>query len=352
MLKKLFPILLLILSACIDPYKIELTEGQSYLSVQGFITTEEGPHTVVLTRTATYGSVFEGLIRPVRQATVSIRDSEGVTVFLQEEGVSGIYRTPAGYRAEIGKSYSLQIQLFEGQTYASLPETVLPVANLQNVEFRQLRIPSENRLLDRVGVQLIANFSDPGDQVNQYFWRLLPATFQLVTHPERYTNPPDHPTNPRGPAPKECCALCYTQENLLQAYHVVTDENFNGLSTKEPVAYIEDNGRRFRGIYRADVQQMAISPNAYRFLKLVQQQIRISGSVFDQPPANIRGNMIGLSDPKEVVLGYFFAGASSINRIYIDQKDLIYKANPAIIPDDCRELPGTSVNPPSDWDPR
>jgi len=349
MIKTIYLIILLLLTACIDPYKIELPEGQSLLNVEGFITTEAGPHSITLTRTATYGSVFEGLIRPVRQATVSIRDNEGLVVFLTEDGNTGIYRTPAGYKAEIGKSYSLQIQLLEGQVYASLPELILPVAPLENLEFKSTRIATESRLNDRVGIQLIANFTDPGDQVNQYFWRLLPATYQLFTQPQNYTLPPTHPTNPRGAAPKDCCNLCYIQENLLQTFHVTTDENFNGLKTKESIAFIEDNGRRFGGTYRTDVQQISISSNAYRFLRLVQQQIRISGSVFDQPPANIRGNMISLSDPDEVVLGYFFAGASSVKRIYIDRNQLEYTALPASIPDDCREIPGTSITPPSDW---
>lgn len=347
-MRKLFPILLMILISCIDPYKIELPEGERFLTVEGIITTERGPHAIILTRSDTYGSIFEGLIRPVTQATVVIRDNEGISTFLTEHP-GGIYRTPADFRAIVGKSYTLQIELIDGATYTSLPERVFPVTPLDNVSIRNLRIPTEDRLDFKYGVQLNAQFKDPGDQTNQYFWRLLPSTYKLITNPELFTNGPTHPTNPRGPAPKDCCNTCYMVESLTNQFHVASDEFFNGVNTQETVAFIEDNGRRFRDTYRADVQQVSVTPGAYRFLRLVLQQIQISGSVFDQPPANIRGNMISLTNPDEVVLGYFMAGASSVKRLYITNSELEFKATPAIIPDDCREVPGATTITPEDW---
>ena len=58
-----------------------------------------------------------------------------------------------------------------------------------------------------------------------------------------------------------------------------------------------------------------------------------------------------LENPEEVVLGYFIVGAETVRRIYIDQNDLTFRQNKAIIPDDCREVPGAQVAPPADWNP-
>jgi hypothetical protein len=61
--------------------------------------------------------------------------------------------------------------------------------------------------------------------------------------------------------------------------------------------------------------------------------------------------MISLDNPDEMVLGYFMAGGETSKRIYVDRNDLTYKKNRAIIPDDCRVISGTSIDPPADWRP-
>ena len=99
------------------------------------------------------------------------------------------------------------------------------------------------------------------------------------------------------------------------------------------------------------MKQYSISQNAYRFLRLVKQQAEISGSIFDPPPATLRGNMLSLDNPDEVVLGYFIAAGETSERIYVDRNDLTFKQNPAIIQDDCRLIPGSFVDPPADWRP-
>lgn len=344
-------ILFLLPFSCIDPYNLALEEGEQLLSVEGFINNLPGPHTIKLTRTDTYGSVFEGLIRPVRQAQVSVRDSEGLVTFL-EENDPGEYKTPVGFQAKIGLSYTLQIRLLDGKEYASFPERVNSVAPIDSLSVRSVRLATDNRLQDRFGVQIIANFKDPSDQNNFYYWRMSPGAFVVVANPELYTNPPTHPTNPRGPNPKDCCAICYLVENnRIQEFTIAADREFNGLNTSRAVAFIGDNGLRFKSTYRAEILQMGVSPEAHRFLRLIEQQLSISGSVFDQPPANIRGNIISLDNPDEVVLGYFIAAGAQSKVIYINNSDLEFTALPSIIPDDCQTVPRATLNPPPFWNP-
>lgn len=349
MIKRLLYVLLLIPLSCVDPYNLQLEEGEQLLTIDGFITTEPGPHQIRLSRTDTYGSVFEGLIRPVRQANVNVRDSEGLVTFLTEIE-PGLYETPEGFQAKIGLSYTLQLRLSNGREYTSFPEKVNQVAPIDDISFRTVQIDTEDRLEVRLGLQILAHFKDPGDQVNNYYWRTAPGAFVLITNPELFTNPPTHPTDPRGPAPKECCAVCYLVESRRsQNFVIASDESFNGLETRLPVAFIEDNGLRFRDTYRAEIQQMGISQEAFRFLRLIEQQLSITGSVFDQPPANIRGNMISLDDPDETVLGYFIAADVQTKVVYITSSDLDRRVTPAIIPDDCRTVPGATLSPPSNW---
>lgn len=334
--------------ACIDPYQVDVPEGQQLLTVEGLIHTGPGPHAVTITRSATYGSVFEGLIRPVTGATVVVRDNEGQVTFLTE-GVNsrGSYFTPGGFRAEIGKSYTLQIQTAEGKVYTSLPERVESVPKIEDISIKTVTVPVEGETNPRSGVQLISEINDPADQNNFYFWRLGTLVHVLEARPDLFV---DRET--RSPAPKDCCITCYrTEITGNQSLFIAQDDNFNGLTTRIPAAFIEDNGLRFVVRMRVDLKQYAVSQDAYRFLRLVKQQAEISGSIFDPPPATIRGNMISLENPDEVVLGYFMAAGESVKRAYINKSDLTFRQVSGIIPDDCRTVSGASVDPPFDWNP-
>ncbi|SEF54600.1 DUF4249 domain-containing protein [Algoriphagus boritolerans] len=348
MLKRLINLFLLLPMACIDPYEVTVPDGQQLLTVEGLIHTGPGPHAITLTRSDTYGSVFEGLIRPVTGATVVVRDDEGRITFLAEgQDSRGSYFTPVGFQAEIGKSYTLQIQTADERVYTSLPERVESVPEIEDIGVKTVTIPVEGEIIPRSGVQLISEINDPADQNNFYFWRLSPVVHVLEARPDLFTD-----REFRTSAPKDCCSVCYRTESTgNQSLFIAQDDNFNGLNTRIPAAFIEDNGLRFVNTLRVDLKQYAISQEAFRFLRLVKQQAEISGSIFDPPPATIRGNMISLDNPDEVVLGYFMAAGESTRRIYISKADLTFQQNAGIIPDDCRTVSGASVNPPFDWNP-
>ena len=353
MLRRLIYLFFLIPFSCIDPYQVDVPEGEQLLTIEGIISTGPGPHAITLTRSATYGSIFEGLIRPVSLATVVVRDNEGNVTFLTEgDEAKGTYFTPASFSAEVGRSYTLQILTAEGKVYTSTPERVESVPPIASLEVRTVTIPTQGSEVPRSGVQLIAEVRDPADQNNFYYWRNGPAVYILETRPDLFTPRPT-PQNPnRTPQPKDCCIQCFRSEvSNNQSLFVVNDDNFNGLTARVPAAFIEDDGLRFVNTFRMDLKQYSISQGAFRFLRLVKQQAEISGSIFDPPPATIRGNMISLDNPDEVVLGYFMAGGEATRRIYIDKNDLTFKQNRAIIPDDCRVVEGASVDPPTDWNP-
>jgi len=348
-LKKYFYILLFLFTGCIDPYEVDLEQGPQYLTIDGTITSQAQVHRVRLTRGDTYGSVFQGLIRPVSGATVIVRDDLGNVTFLTENQVDrGFYDTPSNFAAVIGRKYTLQIQLVDGKVYTSFPELVAPATPIKSISYQSKQTPVEGEPVSPSGVQLIVDIDDPADQNNFYYFRNSEATYVLETRPDLYTTPaPD-----RSPAPKDCCITCFQKETVgNQAYYISSDDNFNGLSTKLVAGFIPDNGRRFVNTYRIDLRQLNVSQEAFRFLRLVKQQSEISGSVFDPPPANIRGNIISLDNPEEVVLGYFIAAGESTKRVYIKNSELDFVQNKAIIPDDCRAVPGASLLPPLDWRP-
>jgi len=140
--------------------------------VEGIISTGPGPHAITLTRSATYGSIFEGLIRPVSLATVVVRDNDGNVTFLAEGAdAKGTYYTPSNFSAQVGKSYTLQIRTAEGKVYTSTPEKVASVPAIQSLEIRTVTVPTEGSDVPKSGIQLIVGLKDPADQNNFYYWK-------------------------------------------------------------------------------------------------------------------------------------------------------------------------------------
>lgn len=62
MLRRLIYILFLFSVSCIDPYSVEVEEGQQLLTIEGIVTTGPGPHEIKLTRSDTYGSVWKSVV--------------------------------------------------------------------------------------------------------------------------------------------------------------------------------------------------------------------------------------------------------------------------------------------------
>ena len=354
------------INSCIDKYNVPTEEPDFILNVEGYITTQQRSHQIRLSRAAKYGPDFLGPSRPVNLATVLIKDNEGNGVLLPNTE-NGVYITPIDFVAKIGNSYNLEITLQNGSRYISTPEHLYPVPKMDSVTYQAVRTASEDRLNDEIGVQVIGHFQDPPEERNYYYWKKLESDFVIIAEPELYTLPPTHPTNPRGPAPKDCCVRCFHKEiPAPPSIMTSSDEFFNGNYQRRMIAYIIDDGTRFKDTYRLDLQHLSVSAEAHRFLTLIDQQLRLTGSIFDLPPANIRGNLISLDNPEEQVLGYFFVSDAQFIRTYIKKENLEFFLTPqSTIPDDCRDYldiggrnssigftpPRLSVDPPADWNP-
>ncbi|MDZ7935097.1 MAG: DUF4249 family protein [Emticicia sp.] len=69
------------------------------------------------------------------------------------------------------------------------------------------------------------------------------------------------------------------------------------------------------------IQQMSLSPNAFRYFKLIQDQSINTGTLADTPPAPIKSNVYNKDDAGELVLGYF-----SVSSVY-EQKYMLTRKN-------------------------
>lgn len=371
MLRSFVFISYLFVTSCIDPYFKETPQDVQLLSVSGLISTDPGPHQVMLTMSNQYSDQTRGNRILVKNADVYIEDELGNVTNLTEDvlygrwicvpgwifssqrfGVDielplGRYYTPDDFRAVVGRTYTLHINTAEGGKYKSKPETVLSVPKIENIQLRNTRVGTENPLVDSKDVLLTSKFTDTPNERNYYLWRVSHSIINLITEPHLAREDP-----------AECCNSCYMPDIEAEKFFaVLSDDLFDGLATEQPAIHIPDDGIRFKSRYKLQLNQYAITEDAFRFLKLARQQLDLTGSVFDPPPANLRGNMINLNQPDQPVLGYFIAADVSSKIVYINKDDipLAFRSVSARIPDDCRNYCGRlfeppSIDPPDDWE--
>lgn len=337
-----------IISSCVDEVDIQTSQAIRTLVVEGFITTEKGPHEIKISTSAKYGTIFEDFSKRESNAIVRIRDDQGKMIFLSESDEEpGIYRTTKDFQAELGRSYTLLINTLRNGNYASIPEPTTSTPPIDTLEVFYRKSPTENPLIDEHSIEVYAKWQDKAEDQNFYTWQ-SGGTFHIKTHPENFVI--TTPEGGRTPSPKSCCADCWVTElNTEKNIRLLSDRNFNGNYISQPVAKIIDDGGRFTDKYLVRIKQIGLSKDAFTFLNILDRQLNVSGGIFDPPPAELRGNIVNLEDPNNTAIGFFFVSEVQKDSTFIDGTFLQGSAPKRIINDDCRVLPGSTSMEPDYW---
>jgi len=331
--------------SCISPFDINTEREVSILVVDGYISTLPGPYTIQISKTARFASTLKARVKPENLAKVWIKDEEGNTTYLLNINVNGVYQTPVDFRAEVGKTYVLNITTSSGENYASLPETIQSVPKMDSIYFEYKKQPSLDQFHFISGMEVYGVWQDPSDVSNYQIWKNS-GVFSIETFPELFIILPD-----RIPAPKDCCKICWvTESNSDNSIRIYKDNNTSGMVNTHLIAFIEDNGSRFTEKYHISIEQLSISKEAYQFFNLLKNQQSINGDIFDPPPATIRGNIINLDDPSANVIGYFHASDGYQYTAFIDRSELHDFQRHHRVHDDCRAVIGATTERPSYWE--
>jgi Domain of unknown function (DUF4249) len=321
-------VFLILADSCVERIDFESPDSDLQLVVDGMITDEPGPYTVKLSRTQQVYDLSDA--KTVTAKAVTIFDDAGNSEVLTEIGPGEYQTSSTGIRGQIGRTYFVRIETFDGKVYESIPEKMTPAGAIENLywEFEEFQ-PEDSPTQYRFNFFIDAIGNKTGD--NLFRWKLN-ATYLVETNPELAGKPP--PPDPPLPCdneipfgdPRSCSGYIFDDRGLVWLGLPCTCCTC-WVSLPEPIPRISSdqvytNGKLKRILVGAvpvdywvffdkvyiEVNQLSLTEKASNYWKTVEEQKEGASSLF-QPAVGKAPSNIFLKNGNEEVQGYFFASA-------------------------------------------
>jgi hypothetical protein len=280
--------------------------------VDGIITDRAGPYAVKILKSSSLNednTYVPGL-------SVSIEEKDGPTEILAESA-PGIYYTN-NLQGEVGKSYRLNIN-YQEQLFQSTWETIYASPAIDSIYFQIETRGTTDRETDQAGVQFFVANNGPenGARFFRYEWQ---EVWQLGVN---WRSNFDYLGNDEAELTSNPVYRCWKQRNSTGINIGTTKGLTENVLSGHPLDFITGDQERFTERYSLLVKQYALQENEYIFWKNLRESNEELGSLFDKQPANVRENITSVTNPGEVVLGYFSAAGSQEERIFLEVQDVI-----------------------------
>lgn len=315
-------VLLLCSTACVDQISFPLEKSESErLIVSGLITNEKGTKRIFLSTTtaANRPPLFvngyytqNDAPRPVQNAQITLwRAGQPLLGDPFQEVRPGVYEYELEESLEEGIPYFVQIQV-GGKTYRSAAQVMPSILGKDDLSFsfERARIadnPDAAQLILKTELtlpQVTGEYYLRWDVEEAYFW-------DLTFFPNPFNTPPPNCIVFDFPDPERITLVNGKMLNLP-----------GGKSTQILAQRPVDQSFLSRHFFT--VRQLSITKEAFTYWQQIREVVNNSGSVFDSPPAAIRGNVSNVKDPSEVILGFLEVAKAKETRLFTTRGDVPY----------------------------
>lgn len=302
---------LLLLSACIEVFEVDVPRKKSILLVEGMML-DDPRHQYVKLFLTNDSAARE----PVSFATVRLKDGSGKSVYLTNT-LPGEYRMITdSLPITTGQEYQLEIMVGDSIFAVSDWQTVPVKTEVQGARLRP-------------GYR--SYFSEAGVQVQQSGVELLVSTAPLPAGENHIRWDYEVTYGYIAPQASPLCALCgycYITENPKGVNQVTEAAGGGGRTVQDrPVDFIPVT-EKFNIRYTVLVKQYSISKDAFDYYAMIERLNNTRGNIFDPPPAVITGNIINKLDPEATVYGFFEVGTYSETSTSIVKSELPFLVPP------------------------
>jgi hypothetical protein len=291
---------------CVEPFSPpEVNSDGGYLVIDGFL--NAGADTSILVLSHTQSASADQPKAYETGAKITVEEEQGGIYSFTEKG-SGTYFLPPQQFNLSGK-YRLHVKTIAGKEYQS---DFVEVKNTPPIDSIAGRLdPRQNAMV------MLVNTHDPKNQTQFYRWK-FEETWEYRT---AFYSGLKVITNEAGRAeivprtePINICWRTIRSANILLGSTIkLTQDIIKDLPiTTVPIA---TNKLYFK--YSILVKQYGLSMDAFEYWTSLAKSTETTGSLFDPLPSTITGNIKNISDPQDLVFGYFSAAVEQKKRIFL-----------------------------------
>lgn len=312
-------------NSCVDRLQFDVPDVEGTLIVDGYISDQPVPYQVKLA-TLSKSTGYLNFARPVTAKKVMLFDDEGNSEEMRNQG-EGIYSTDAnGMRGVVGRSYHIQIELYEGNIFESEPDELTPSGTIDSIYYQyESYVPIEGSTQNGLRI-----FMDASNSPNNSYARFrYTGIFSLRTYPKQNRYIENNckyqyvENSVRDPLP---CSGFISKNGILQYVSPCTccisyinepenlphlNDNINGTFRRMEMGYVSIDEFTFsENKYMLRVENMSLSTQAYEYWKIFRDQKEGATSLF-QPAFGKAKTNIHSTNSKSEAGGFFYA--TSIN---------------------------------------
>ncbi len=298
----LYLIAVISITGCKVPYNPPATTAVSnYLVVEGLINITDSTY-IKLSRTVNISSA--AALKPELKATLTIESNTGNSYALTELG-NGSYAAPP-LNLSSTNQYRLRIKTSNGSQYVSDFDQTKVSPPIDSITFKAT-----------TDLKIYANTHDPANLTRYYRWDFTEAWEFHSNFDSQYVSD-GLKISIRTPAQQ--IFDCYTGDASNNIALGTSIQLSQDVITGALVNTIAPDVEKIGVKYSILVKQYALTKEAYDYWTLLQKNTEQLGSIFDSQPSASIGNIHGVTNPAEIVIGYISAGTVTSNRIFIVKK--------------------------------
>src|SRR5688572_21927206 len=266
--------LLLILGSCLEPYEPPVMKGNvDYLVVDGFIDSNTGSASVVLTRANVLTEIKDPL--PEVNAQVSIEDNTTGTIYSLADQGNGRYSSSMLTPDPLG-TYTLHIQTENGSDYRSEPVQLKQSPAIDSVTWK----PTPD------GVEVYVNTHDASAGTRYYRWEFEETWEYNSVYESSFKRVDGLPVlRNENERIYVCWRTLLSSDILLSSSLRLTEDRISDYL----INFVPQGSIKLSRTYSILVRQYALSEDAFNYWQQLQKTTESLGGLFDPQPARITG---------------------------------------------------------------
>jgi hypothetical protein len=336
-------------AGCLVPFETIVDTGPARVAVSGQVSTIEHRNFIQIWRTARADQ--HPLPLQGSEATLIDEGTGQEYNYHEDPQTPGLYKLDQGFVGKIGSRYSIIFSDPDrGKNYHSAVEELPATLGVDSIYYNF----SKETITDGEGISTVESYVNVRSKIrinensSRWYMRWMVDEIYLLVP----TDTPDI----EGHVPPPCYI---SQAADPQRGNLLSSATSNGAITKDLLLAKRITGDSFHSKHCFLTYQSSCTSNAYEYWRKVNALVGQVGTIFDPPPAEIKGNIQNDNDATEVVYGYFQAVNESYSRMFLYSSDMPYgflpyceytvtkpktQYNPECI--DCRRAPNSSFIEP------